>query len=163
MFKAPGAAIHGRFLQKLLVVFGIVSFIVFFVIFPSTDNRDQQNLPWVSSLNSELNRNPRAISEQPVKKKILAWTKIFSRDFLIYYKSRVITSDHAFSQCPVYKNCEWTIDRSEVNTADAVVFHFFPKDFKLDDLPAYRSPAQQWVHMNLEPPIRFQGECVIFQ
>lgn len=94
-------------------------------------------------------------------KRILSWTTIFTRDFLIYLEHQPMTSHDAFSQCPEYTDCEWTIDRSKLNESDAVLFHFFPADFKLTDLPPYHLPFQKWVYFNLEPSIRFQGMLLV--
>ena len=153
---------NGRFCRKLFLVFSIGLF-VFLVTTMQMDNYDIQKPVELDIAESKRGNSP--VAEQTSggnsthqKKKILAWTKIFGKDFLIYDKRKALTSDHAFSQCPVYKNCEWTIERSALEQVDAVVFHIFPKDFSLQDLPAYRNPAQNWVFLNLEPPQRFQGK-----
>lgn len=139
----------------------------FLVLYPTPGSRQNHQLSLSKPSTVELNTAKENLysesvvgmrSGPPRKKKILAWTKLFGKDFFLYYKRSVETSEVAFSKCPVHKNCEWTIDRSEVNTADAVVFHIFPKDFVLEDLPLYRTADQQWVFMNLEPPQRFQGK-----
>ena len=157
---AAGSVFHGRFIQKILLVISVFALTLIFVFSPSSTEEQREALVNVFKPSPEPSLPPRGIRTLtlPKKKKILAWTKIFQRDFLIYHKSKVITSKHAFSQCPVYKNCEWTIDKSEADSADALVFHFFPGDFKLNDLPGNRTPEQLWVHVNLEPPQRFQGE-----
>jgi len=97
-------------------------------------------------------------SETSTTKLILAWTPIFTREFLIYKNGKPVPSRDAFQMCPVYKDCEWTLDRSKINRSDALVFHYFPTDFKLDDLPPHRKENQLWTYVNLEPPARFQGE-----
>lgn len=164
-----GTMLSGRFVQKILLILSIIVLVLLFVLSPTARNRvvplsevlkstQEPELPPrnIRSHNTDVNNTSVAVVPGR-KKKILAWTRMFKMDFLLYHNSRVITSDQAFSQCPVYKNCEWTIDRSEAYNADALVFHFFPGDFKLDDLPSKRRPEQNWVHLNLEPPQRFQG------
>ena len=143
---AAGSVFHGRFIQKILLVISVFALTLIFVFSPSSTEEQREALVNVFKPSPEPSLPPRGIRTLtlPKKKKILAWTKI--------------TSKHAFSQCPVYKNCEWTIDKSEADSADALVFHFFPGDFKLNDLPGNRTPEQLWVHVNLEPPQRFQGE-----
>lgn len=154
MIKQPGYPIQFRFMQKIAIIACILSLFYFFVLLPEyVTNRKIE-----TEVHSVETRDIKDAEQgQSATKKILAWTKLFNKDFLIYHKRHMISSDDAFAACPVYKNCEWTVERSAVETADAVVFHFFPKDFSLKDLPPYRAPHQKWIHMNLEAPIRFQG------
>ena len=54
--------------------------------------------------------------------------------------------------CSVKKKCIGTMDRSKLNEADAVVFHLFPSDWEVEDLPSQRSPSQYYVALINEPP-----------
>lgn len=177
----PPCLTSTRFIKKILAaMFFITAFsILIFTDFENEDDLDLEALGTtgnikegshvalprkVRSYNDDTastttgSRHP-SPTQQKKKKKILAWTTLFGRDFLIYDMHKVMDSDYAFSQCPgQHTDCEWTIARSDVHEADAVVFHFFPGDFKLNDLPPYRDESQLWVHFNLEPPHRFQGK-----
>lgn len=156
---------NGRFIQKISLIL-LLALLLFLVSSPHLDkfskDDDMEHQIRVKLSTSESNNvsntsSARLRSNSNGKKKILAWTKIFGKDFLIYNKWKALTSELAFSQCPVYKSCEWTTERSAVDQVDAVVFHIFPKDFSLKDLPTHREPHQNWVFLNLEPPQRFQG------
>lgn len=163
--KSPGHPLHSRFLQKVAVLMFVVVSFVFYVILPDYMTREssyeQDTAGHEGKDQDGVTQSPRDLRDKLASKtrtkKILAWTKIFSKDFLIYHKHKVIASQQAFSACPVYKDCEWTIDRSEIQEADSVLFHIFPQDFSLDDLPDYRTNQQNWIFFNLESPMRFQG------
>lgn len=165
----------GRAARTLAVVMLFLTFGVFLMLTPgvimnemektlsvgvrSIDETKLVNLPSRAHY-SQLIKHKKQTSTSSTKR-ILSWTTIFTRDFLIYLDHQPVTSHDAFSQCPEYTDCEWTIDRSKLNESDAVLFHFFPADFKLNDLPPYHLPFQKWVYFNLEPPIRFQGMPII--
>jgi len=88
-------------------------------------------------------------------KTILAWTTVFGKPLHIYKNFR--PSVKPFQGC-AYSNCVWSVNRSHLSEADAVIMHMFPGDFNTLDLPATRTANQLWVHLNLEAPIRFQGK-----
>lgn len=153
----PGQSLHGRFIQKILVCACFLSLLYFFIILPEYLTKEE------ILANTEKNVRRQYTSAAPAPpqrkvKKILAWTKLFDRDFLLYHNHKPLSGHTGFASCPIYKECEWTIEKSAVESADAVLFHIFPNDFQLTDVPTYRNPQQKWIAMNLEPPIRFRGE-----
>lgn len=174
-FDPPPFVTSTRYIVKL---FGVIFFATAFYILVFTDFENNMDAESEESGNGELESahvalprkvrsyvNETAVATTPTRppkkkaKKILAWTTVFGHDLLIYDMHKIVNSKKAFSQCPGrYTDCEWTIARNEIKEADAVVFHFFPGDFSLTDLPTYRNPSQRWVHFNLEPPHRFQGK-----
>lgn len=52
----------------------------------------------------------------------------------------------------IQDKCAITIDRSLIDSADAVIFHFMTGDFSLSDLPKTRSPSQRYVFLTVEAP-----------
>ena len=151
--------LYGRFLLKVFTLLCILILLLNLINRPEYVSKKEAE---EVSVETVTRRNIQSTETEKVEttKKILAWTKLFSRDFLIYYKHKVVASKAAFSQCPVYKDCEWTIEKSTIEDVDAVLFHLFPDDFSFTNLPAYRRPDQKWVVMNLESPMRFQGKTV---
>ncbi|VDM07044.1 unnamed protein product [Wuchereria bancrofti] len=86
--------------------------------------------------------------QQPIKTKqklMLMWTTFFSE----LPENRL----HLMNECPDLKDkCVITTDRSLVESADAVIFHFMIEDFRLSDLPKKRSPSQRYVFLTVEAP-----------
>ncbi|VDM97398.1 unnamed protein product [Thelazia callipaeda] len=81
-----------------------------------------------------------------MKQKImLVWTTFFGES----PENRL----HILDACPDLKSkCLVTADRSLVNSADAIIFHFMDGDFQLDDLPKIRFPFQRYVFLTVEAP-----------
>ncbi|XP_053388536.1 alpha-(1,3)-fucosyltransferase fut-3-like [Mercenaria mercenaria] len=90
-----------------------------------------------------------------VSKKILIWTPIFS-DTIIEY------CEQCKSNCNDICKCTFTVNKSEITTADAVIFQnfdLFPRsvNWKIGtkttiSFPTYRRPDQVWILFNMEPP-----------
>ncbi|XP_022701444.1 alpha-(1,3)-fucosyltransferase 5-like [Varroa jacobsoni] len=76
---------------------------------------------------------------------IVLWTSYFN-----------LQNHPAFDDSPVdpklcaYTNCAFSVDRDEVDAADAVVFH--QADMSLSDLPPTRRFRQRWIMYNQESP-----------
>lgn len=68
---------------------------------------------------------------------IAMWHKIF---YEIVYK-----------QCP-QSNCVMTVDKNELDHADAVLFHLIDIAKENYTFPANRNPDQVWIGMTYEPP-----------
>ena len=95
-----------------------------------------------------LERMDRSTSQQENGHKIiLHWTKFYSS-----VHEYVRQEDWYDKWCSVKKKCIGTMDRSILNEADAVVFHLFPSDWEVEDLPSQRSPSQYCVALINEPP-----------
>ncbi|CAG9536859.1 unnamed protein product [Cercopithifilaria johnstoni] len=83
------------------------------------------------------------------QKLILMWTTFFSE----------LPEDRLYlmNECPDLKDkCMVTADRSLVDSADAVIFHFMTEDFRLNDLPKRRSPSQRYVFLTVEAPPNYK-------
>uniref|UniRef100_A0A0R3RFQ5 Fucosyltransferase n=1 Tax=Elaeophora elaphi TaxID=1147741 RepID=A0A0R3RFQ5_9BILA len=90
------------------------------------------------------------------QKLMLMWTTFFSES----PENRL----NLMNECPDLKlavrgselliqdKCMITADRSLVDNADAVIFHFMTKDFRLNDLPKRRFPSQRYVFLTVEAP-----------
>ncbi|VBB25648.1 unnamed protein product [Acanthocheilonema viteae] len=79
------------------------------------------------------------------QKLMLMWTTFFSE----LPENRL----NLMNECPDLKDkCVITTDRSLVESADAVIFHFMTEDFRLSDLPKKRSPSQRYVFLTVEAP-----------
>ena len=60
-------------------------------------------------------------------------------------------------RCPKSNyTCRLTSDRSLIEQSDAVIFYAFTLNVT-SDMPKFRSPQQQWIFFNLEPPTGRQG------
>lgn len=157
-----------RFIRKWVgLLFFLTTIMIVLLTLPAVDER--RDSVWRDLRSFQYNISDH-VSKQNSRlqttKRILAWTTIFKKDFLIYHNRRAVVSTTAFSNCPEeYRDCEWTLDKSKINSSDAVVFHVYPKDFILSDLPHPRDLSQLWVYLNLESPIRFMGEfwlCITY-
>ena len=86
------------------------------------------------------------------KPKILLWTPFFG-EMIWYEENKNLFSEFCHSDCALTNN------RSEIETADAVLFHLH--DITWDGnygtilskypMPKYRRPDQVWILFNLEP------------
>ncbi|XP_060075579.1 glycoprotein 3-alpha-L-fucosyltransferase A-like [Ylistrum balloti] len=75
-------------------------------------------------------------------KKLLIWTKYFFRDLAESVSTTINRSKHT---------CTATSDRSQLGSADAVLFHFIDLWF-WETVPSFRRPDQVWVLYNMEAP-----------
>ncbi|KAL3890059.1 hypothetical protein ACJMK2_002356 [Sinanodonta woodiana] len=105
------------------------------------------------------NSSPRAIIEgngnYGVKKikKILYWTNFFG-----IHPDEYVKQQKACSSSCGYE-CQFTGDRKELETSDAVMFHMYDtwtenwvlNTSKIVPLPKYHPPRQVWVMVNMEP------------
>ncbi|XP_067943352.1 4-galactosyl-N-acetylglucosaminide 3-alpha-L-fucosyltransferase FUT6-like [Watersipora subatra] len=96
---------------------------------------------------------------------ILAWTGLTSRKPLWG-----ITS-HSFRSC-AYQNCEITGNRSELDSADLVLFRIrelkrnltaepyrlYVYPLNTSDLPPYHNPDQLWMELNQESPVHSHAD-----
>jgi hypothetical protein len=73
--------------------------------------------------------------------KILLWTK--------YFGGTLMTPSLNELKCE-FTNCILTEDRNDLNTSDALVFHWW--DIKANDMPDYHLNYQKWTLCNWEPP-----------
>ncbi|XP_033753634.1 glycoprotein 3-alpha-L-fucosyltransferase A-like [Pecten maximus] len=82
-------------------------------------------------------------------KKVLVWTKYFFMDWANSVGTNMSRSKYS---------CSVTSDRSELETADAVLFHFIDLWF-WETVPRFRSPNQIWILYNMEAPphLHFTG------
>ena len=102
-------------------------------------------------------RYPNKYFREKQVKKILLWTNFFENSNLDSYQQCLSTCD---------AKCVATGDKTEVTSADAVVFHIsnlWAKHWKVDssalvELPSWRTPDQVWVVWNLEPPSHLWGD-----
>ncbi|XP_067947580.1 alpha-(1,3)-fucosyltransferase C-like [Watersipora subatra] len=105
---------------------------------------------------------PQAVKPEQASKLILAYTTVYGKSFSInrFRKPWEIQAfPDPFEQC-TYK-CEWTIDPSDYNRSDAVIFHLYNmspdflghgyREFVLKDLPRRIHTEQKWVLMVREP------------
>ncbi len=83
------------------------------------------------------------------KKLILFWTTWYGmiNAFGFGYEF----GDSLFKNCPV-SNCIARNNRSMANESDAVMFHTWTDDMKVEDLPQYRLPHQRFVMFYADPP-----------
>lgn len=84
---------------------------------------------------------------------VLFWTPAYSdhRAWFWWFDRR-----HLNETCPEL-NCDFTVDRKKLDSADAVVFMVFSKTMNLDanissQVPPYRLPNQRYVFFSIEPP-----------
>ena len=70
---------------------------------------------------------------------IVLWTKYFSEEWPTYRPT----------DCQ-YDNCFFTQSREEVETSDAILFHW--RDIDERDVPIVKPLHQKWVLFNMEPP-----------
>ena len=84
--------------------------------------------------------------ESSKPRKILTWTPFFESVAYIYYlyRNHVISIDGNLT-------CEVTNNRSEIENADAVIFH--GRDFNSSDLPETHKSNQLWVYFLLESSV----------
>ncbi|XP_069131595.1 glycoprotein 3-alpha-L-fucosyltransferase A-like [Argopecten irradians] len=75
-------------------------------------------------------------------KKVLVWTKYFFMDWAEYVATNMSRSKY---------HCTATADRNQLQTADAVLFHFIDLWF-WETKPRFRRPDQIWVLYNMEAP-----------
>ncbi|XP_021370105.1 glycoprotein 3-alpha-L-fucosyltransferase A-like [Mizuhopecten yessoensis] len=75
-------------------------------------------------------------------KKVLVWTKFFFFDWAKHVGGRMSESKY---------NCSATSNRSELGSADAVLFHFIDLWF-WETVPGFRRSDQVWVLYNMEAP-----------
>lgn len=87
------------------------------------------------------------------KATVLFWTPAYRRheDWFWWFDRRSLTAT-----CPQL-NCDFTVDRNKLHSADAVVFMVFGKTINLDanissQVPPYRLPNQRYVYFSIEPP-----------
>jgi hypothetical protein len=73
--------------------------------------------------------------------KILLWTK--------YFHGTLMTHSLKELKCE-FTNCIQTEDRNDLNTSDALVFHWW--DIRANDMPHYHLNNQKWTLYNWEPP-----------
>src|SRR6201996_3221739 len=71
---------------------------------------------------------------------IVLWTKWFSNEWPTYKPT----------ECE-YNNCVFTRNREEVQTSDAILFHW--RDIDERDVPNVKPFQQKWVLFNMESPI----------
>lgn len=81
--------------------------------------------------------------------KILLWTKWFHRTFM--------TNSLKELKCE-FTNCIQTEDRNDLNTSDALVFHWW--DIRANDMPHYHLNNQKWTLYNWEPPCNSQVDLL---
>ncbi|XP_067948710.1 4-galactosyl-N-acetylglucosaminide 3-alpha-L-fucosyltransferase FUT6-like [Watersipora subatra] len=94
-------------------------------------------------------------------KLILAYTSLYGYplDIRTYGRTEkeMIRTMDPLSECE-YK-CEWSMNRSDFERSDAVLFHMYnnedTKDFVLQELPKRHLSNQKWVLMIREPPAFF--------
>lgn len=148
MRKLPRWLATNKRYQRLFVVIIIFSMILFL-----WDNwitvEIQNNLHSFVSTNDSKTMLPGKYKR--MKPKILLWTTFFGK-MKWYEENKNIFSDFC------HLDCTLTINRSELETSDAIVFHLH--DITWDGhvlnifgypFPTYRRPDQVWVLHNLEP------------
>lgn len=90
-------------------------------------------------------------------KRILIWNS--------YWESKAlwnkIFAEIVYKRCP-QSNCELSVDRSDVNKSDAVLFHLVDIPAEKYEFPANRNPNQIWIGMTYEPPYILQFAGVDF-
>jgi len=94
------------------------------------------------SCNSNILRFNQVHWQNKTQKKILLWTQYFST---FSWQKRIET---VLKRCKC--NCSVTIDRNEIESADAVIFHYLDLWF-WEKSPNYRNVNQVWVVYNEEP------------
>ncbi|OXA63890.1 Alpha-(1,3)-fucosyltransferase C [Folsomia candida] len=90
--------------------------------------------------NSNINLNNRP-------KKILIWNAYWESTAM-WHK---IFYEIVYKQCP-QSNCVMTVDKNELDHADAVLFHLIDIAKENYTFPANRNPDQVWIGMTYEPP-----------
>jgi Fucosyltransferase, N-terminal len=110
-----------------------------------------QNRNFSSSitLNDENKFNYTTSEQLNQTKYILFWTTWFGMDDPFGYGWKF--GDALFKNCTV-SNCIATKNRSMLNESDAVMFHTWDYDLKMNDLPQQRFPHQRYIMYHTGPP-----------
>ena len=120
------------------------------------------NIEAINTANSNKDNKPKsktdcvAISTSKTKpspkKLILFWTTLYRRVPDYADKSNKQKKQFDFNSCE-YSNCEITVDRQSLKSANALIFSTYDTRNVDDDMPTYRAADQRWILFGRESPI----------